>query len=284
MTVRRTVQSAVERFSEKNIETPFLDATVLLAEAMEMDKTKLFACFTDPVPEEPYKRFQTFLEQRLAGWPVSYIRRKKEFYGRTFYVDQRVLVPRPDTETMIDAALDVCREFPCPRILDLCSGSGCIAVTMACECAAHGIAVSVTASDISPDACEIGQKNAAAIYGKEIPFIQSDLFASLEGPFDLILSNPPYLAENEIEGFRKMQWPEPELALNGGPDGLNIVKQIIQKSVEYLARNGYLLLEAAPDQMDVITALMQKEDFADIQLIKDLGNQNRIIKARNRNG
>lgn len=284
MTIRQAVQSGVQRLSEKNIETPYLDASVLLSEAMGVEKEKLFACFTDPLPEELFNRYAGYLEKRTAGQPVSYIRRKKEFYGRMFYVDERVLVPRPDTETMIDAALELCGSFYRPRILDLCTGSGCIAVTMACECEALGIEASVTASDISPEAGEVFRKNAAAIYGREIPFIQSDLFASVEGPFDLILSNPPYCTDNEITAFREKKWPEPEISLHGGMDGLDIIRRIVKKSMEYLQQNGYLLLEAAPDQMTELASIVQKEGFADIHLIRDLGNRNRILKARNGNG
>ncbi len=284
MTIRQAVQSGVQRLTEKNIETPYLDASVLLAEAMGVEKEKLFACFTDPLPEEIFNRYKGYLEKRTAGQPVSYIRRKKEFYGRMFYVDERVLVPRPDTETIIDAALELCGTFSRPRILDLCTGSGCIAVTMACECESLGREVSITASDISPEAGEVFRKNAAAVYGKEIPFVQSDLFASIEGPFDLVLSNPPYLTDNEIKAFREKKWPEPEISLHGGPDGLDIIRRIVKKSMEYLEQNGYLLLEAAPDQMTELASIVQKEGFADIHLIRDLGNRNRIVKARYGNG
>lgn len=284
MTVREAVQSGVERLTEKNIETPYLDATVLLAEAMGIKKEKLFACFTDPVTNSKRREFNRLIDERINGRPVSYIRRKKEFYGRTFYVDERVLVPRPDTETIIEAALPLCRHYQRPRILDLGTGSGCIAVTMACECAALGIEASITASDISPEAGEVFQKNAKALYGRELPFQQSDLFTSLKGKFDLILSNPPYLTEDEIDGFRRMKWPEPEISLYGGSGGLELIRRIVKKSVEYLKQNGYLLLEAAPDQMPEITSIVQKEDFADIQLIRDLGNRNRIIQARYGNG
>lgn len=284
MTVREAVQAGVDRLRENRIETPYLDATVLLAETLGMGKEKLFASFSDLLPESSFEAFQQALDKRISGFPVSYIRHKKEFFGRIFYVDDRVLVPRPDTEIIVESVLALTGGFDRPRILDLCTGSGCIAVTVACECGILGREISLTGSDISKGAGAVFRQNALTLYGRKIPFIRSDLFESIEGKFDIIVSNPPYLTEMEMEGFRTMGWPEPELALNGGNDGLDCIRRIIKKSVEYLERNGYLLLEASPDQMNAVASLLQKEDFADIHLIKDLGNRNRVIQARYGNG
>ncbi len=280
MTIRQAVQIGVEKLSDAGIETPFLDAAVLLAHSMNTTKEKLYAAFTDLLPKNVFTQYLRFIQQRLQGYPVSYIRRKKEFYGRTFYVDERVLVPRPETETLIDAALELCTGYEEPKILDLCTGSGCIAVTMACECAMRKQKADIVGSDISEDAGDVYKKNAQKLYGKELPFVKSDLFTSINGTFDFILSNPPYLTENEVNVLKKNKWPEPENALLGGKQGLALIQNIVKKSVEYLERNGYLLLEADPGQMDAIALLMEKEELHDIHVIRDLGNRNRIIIAR----
>lgn len=284
MTVREVIQSGVERLLQKNIETPYLDAAVLLAEAAQTTKERLYASFTDPVSEEAMKNFNLYIEKRLSGYPVSYIRNKKEFYGRTFYVDENVLVPRPDTEILVETALGICGGYERPAVLDLCTGSGCIAVTVACECGDRGQPVEIIGTDISKEAGEVYKKNARLLYGKELPFIQSDLFSAVKGSFDLILSNPPYVTDNIVRKLRQKSWPEPELALRGGEDGLFIIRKLIKKSVEYLNRNGYLLLEADPGQMDTIASLIKKEAFTTIDIVRDLANRNRVIKARMGNG
>lgn len=259
-------------------ETVYLDAVVLLAEAASITKERLYASFSDPLPEQIFRRFEGFLRQRLSGVPVSYIRNKKEFYSREFYVDHRVLVPRPDTEIIVEETIRLGKMFEPPvSILDLCTGSGCIAVTLAAEAEypAH-----ITGADISGEAGEVFLRNSRDLLGRELPFIQTDLFDAIPGSFDIICSNPPYLTDAEIKKFREIGWPEPETALAGGEDGLYIVRKIVKKSVEHLKQNGYLLIEASPEQMEQISAQLQKGGFADIRRIKDFGQRERVISAR----
>jgi len=294
MTVHEGINKGTELLTGSGAETPYLDAVVLLAEAIGITKEKLFASFTDPIPLEAADKYREYLQKRSEGFPVSYIRKKKEFYGRNFHVDNRVLVPRPDTEIMIDSVMEILNtritERPVNRnergitLLDLCTGSGCIALTIAAECREQNIPMIITASDISAEAGEVFSINSKAILGRELPFTRSDLFKSIKGTFDIIVSNPPYLTTEDIDRFREMNWPEPETALFGGGDGLDIIREIIEKSVEYLNINGYLLLEASPVQMNAIDAMLIKEGFADTRRILDLGNRNRIIIARYQHG
>ncbi len=292
MTLQEALRLGVERLTDFGTDSPYLDALVLLAEANQLTKEKLYSRMHDPAGNEALGRYFTFLEQRTSGIPVSYIRKKKEFYGREFYVDNRVLVPRPDTEIVVDAVLEVCgklqneretaggsREAGPLRLLDLCTGSGCIAITVAAEAAERGLKVEVTGSDVSRKALEVFELNAEEILGRPLSYIESDLFENITGKYDVIVSNPPYLTEEEMSSLEIRRWPEPKRALNGGIDGLRLIREVIKKGVEYLEGNGYLLLEASPDQMDRIESIMKKESFQKVYRKKDLGNRDRTIIA-----
>ena len=156
------------------------------------------------------ERFLGLVDRRSAGVPVSYIRKVKEFWGLEFYVDERVLVPRPDTEALVEKALDVVRADPrLYRVHDACAGSGCIGIALKSTVPR----LSVSASDISAEAGEVLSFNAEKLLGARMEFFVSDLLESVPGPFDVITANPPYLSDNEVEGMRKLGWPEPEMAL-----------------------------------------------------------------------
>lgn len=284
MTIKQAVEYGFETLRDSGIESPYLDAVVLLSEAAGISKEKVYASFFEPIKGEIFSVYTAFLDRRAAGYPVSYILNRKEFFGREFFVDPRVLVPRPDTETVVEAALAACvrkqrraRTAKPISVLDLCCGSGCIAVTIAAECRNLGLSVDVTGSDISPAAGEVFALNCRRLLGKELFFIRSDLFENINSTFDLIVSNPPYLTGNDMEKLRQRRWPEPEIALYGGGTGLELIEGIIKKGIEYLNQNGYLLLEAAPDQMDEIESLMEKKGFRHIFRRKDLGNRERVI-------
>jgi len=294
MTVKQAVEYGFETLRDSGVDVPYLDAVVLFSEASGMPKEKVYASFFESVHDRIFSKYTILLDRRIAGYPVSYIRGKKEFYGREFIVDPRVLVPRPDTETLVESALAILvrmherRGWSSPSegekhgnetvsVLDLCCGSGCVAVTLAAECGSLGIPAEVSGSDISEKAGEVFTLNSRKILGKELTFIKSDLFADIEGTFDLIVSNPPYLDAGEMGKLQQRRWPEPEIALFGGKDGLEVIRSILKKGMEYLRQNGYLLLEAAPDQVDKIESVMNKEGFRHIFRRKDLGNRERVI-------
>jgi release factor glutamine methyltransferase len=294
MTVKQAVEYGFQMLRDSGVDVPYLDAVVLFSEASGMPKEKVYASFFETVRDRTLSKYTILLDRRTAGYPVSYIRGKKEFYGREFIVDPRVLVPRPDTETVVESALAVLVRMHERRVgsspperekqggekasvLDLCCGSGCVAVTLAAECGSLGIPAEVSGSDISEKAGEVFTLNSRRILGKELAFIKSDLFADIEETFDLIVSNPPYLNAGDMEKLQQRRWPEPEIALFGGKDGLEIIRNIVKKGMEYLRQYGYLLLEAAPDQMDRIESFMNKEGFRHIFRRKDLGNRERVI-------
>jgi release factor glutamine methyltransferase len=258
------------------VDTPYLDAVVLLAHAMGATKEKLFATLPDPVPDDVGAGYKALLDRRSAGTPVSYIRGKKEFFGLEFAVDERVLVPRPDTEILVERALQISRSEPgISRVLDACTGSGCIGLSLKLMAPA----LRVSASDISPEAAAVFTLNAQKLLGEELPFHLSDLFSEVPGSFDLIVSNPPYLTDTEADDLRKIGWPEPDLSLRGGKDGTDIAKRLIRAAPGKLAPGGWIALEAAPGQFEALAACMREAGFGSIGIDKDLAGRERVISG-----
>jgi release factor glutamine methyltransferase len=208
---------------------------------------------------------------------VSYIRRLKEFWGLEFHVDEAVLVPRPDTETLVERALDLARRDPdIARIHDACTGSGCVAIALATELPGRLL----TASDISPGAARVFEANCARLLGRQLPFFRSDLLADVPGPYDLVTANPPYLKDREADDLAKIGWPEPDLALRGGPDGTAPAARLVGEAAGRLRPHGWLCLEAAPPQMDRLAALMDAAGFVMVERSRDLGGRDRVISGR----
>ncbi|MFP4362724.1 MAG: peptide chain release factor N(5)-glutamine methyltransferase [Spirochaetia bacterium] len=279
MTVREALERAHHALAAAGIETPRLDATVLLAHAAGWNKARLLASYPENLEKGTMLLFENFIEKRLSGLPVSYIRGFKEFYGLEFRVDKRVLVPRPDTETLVDAAAQIIRQTPdALRVLDVCTGSGCVAITLQ-HLFPH---ITVHASDISSFSLEVFKKNSSEILGYEMKAVESDLFDKIDGKFDLITANPPYLSDDEYALMEKEKWPEPKNALAAGEDGLEIIRELIPRSLEYLFMNGYVLLEAAYWQMNEIRQIMEEAGFSDVSIHRDLAGRQRVIIGKKR--
>jgi release factor glutamine methyltransferase len=276
-----TVETALRRGQYKlfyaEVETPLLDATVLLGEALGRSKEQLLAGPEAPVDEEGWRRFEEFLDRRCRGAPVSYIRRKKEFFSLVFRVDERVLVPRPDTETLVEEALRLAERDPAlRRVHDACTGSGCVAVALQ-----HARpALEVSASDLSAGAQEVFRLNCRTLLGRELPFTRSDLLGAVAGPFDLITANPPYLTDREVDELKMAGWPEPESALRGGPDGTSLLERLVRQAPARLAPAGWLLLEADPAQMVYLRGHLSACGFRDIEAVPDLAGRPRVIRGR----
>lgn len=256
-------------------DTPFLDAAVLLSFAAGISREQLFARYPDQLPVDIERKYDGLIRQRLNGLPVSYIRNTKEFFGRDYYVDSRVLVPRPDTETIIEKVLEIAGGFENPSILDLCTGSGCIAATLKLEIPNAVL----TASDLSPEALEVAEKNFRRL-GAEVETVESGLFDKIGGRFDIIATNPPYVRKEETRQMKAGGWPEPAMALDGGGDGLDLIRRIITDSLDYLNRNSYLLIEAGPEQAETIRSLMVENGFTEVEITQDLAGRNRITSGR----
>jgi release factor glutamine methyltransferase len=277
MTVRSLLAQGYDTLFFAEVDTPILDALVLLAHAMATTKERLLASLPDPAGSETQTRYRALIDRRCSGIPVSYLRQVKEFYGLEFHVDERVLAPRPETEVLVEKVVRVVRGDPrLRRVHDACTGSGCVAISLAR--AVPGLEVS--ASDISGAALVVAGMNAERILGHAIPLLPSDLLESTPGPFDVIAANPPYLRDHEVDGMRKLGWPEPELALRGGADGTELTGKLIRSAPGRLAPGGWLALEAAPPQFGRLYALMDQAGFHSIDVDQDLAGRDRVIAGR----
>jgi release factor glutamine methyltransferase len=215
----------------------------------------------------------------MAGECTAYILGRKEVRGLDFTVTPDVLVPRPDTETLVEAALAI-GKGQYLAVLDLCTGSGAVAIALKHE----SPSMEVYASDISPKALTIARENARRILGtgEIIHFLEADLFTPLSlsrfpRPFSLITANPPYIASGEIAGLAREVRGEPLLALDGGEDGLGLIRRIITEAPAFLLPGGSLLMEADPRQMALITLILKKKGYRDIRTYQDLSGQDRVI-------
>ncbi len=285
MTVREAILEGTSRLTGCGAETPYLDATVLLAFCMGVTKEHLFAEFLSDVPTGALENFRDSLTKRERGIPVSYIRRQKEFYGRLFYVDERVLVPRPDTETAVEAALEIIDRRAAgedapngdpPRVLDCCTGSGAIAVTLAAE----RPDIEVAGSDLSADAREVFVLNSRRILGAQLPFFSADILCGVPGTWDLIVANPPYLRSDEVAEMQTRGWPEPANALDGGADGLELVRRLAGEALYSLKPYGYLVIEIGDEQGLAVSTIMQDAGYQAIGTREDLAGRRRVVVGR----
>jgi release factor glutamine methyltransferase len=263
------------------IDTPFLDASLLLGEILRLDRAGLVLAERAPLPPDARGLFDKSLKRRLSGECVAWILGRREFRGLEFAVTPEVLVPRPDTEILVEAALEFIDSRGSPghlALLDLCTGSGAVAVSLKHE----RPGLSVCASDISPQALDLARKNTRKLLGKAdgIKVIKSDLFDRISGFFDLIVSNPPYVPSALLDTLAVEVRREPRIALDGGPDGLDLIRPIIAGAPEHLRPGGGLLLEADPGQIPAITALVTQGGYGDIRVFQDLSGQDRVASAR----
>ncbi len=220
------------------------------------------------------KKIEDLVEKRLSGRPLWYIVGDTDFCGVTIKVDERVLIPRPETEQLAADVIKAANDGD--RILDLCTGSGCIAIAVAKGCAEKGMNVSVTASDISQDALDLAKENAQA-NGAEIEFVQSDLFSEVHGRYNIVVCNPPYIKSADIETLQaEVKDHEPRMALDGGEDGLDFYRRIAEDVRRFLAKDAVLMLECGEDQAQQILQLFPKRAYAIVA--KDLAGTDRYIK------
>lgn len=275
-TVREALIEGTRRLAE--VETPFLDAALLLSHTLGISKEKLLASYPDEIPHSALNEFSNYLTKRLSGYPISYIRKKKEFFGLPFYVDERVLVPRPDTETLVEQVLqhiDAHNREPVRKILDIGTGSGCIAITLQ-----HlRPQLRVVASDVSTAALNVCRINSRHLLSTPLEMIESDLFSNVSETFQVIVSNPPYLTMSEVEKMRRRHWPEPATALDGGGDGLDTIRILINEGFDYLETGGALFIEAGIEQIETIKELFRARGYLPIIAYPDLSGRNRVVSG-----
>jgi release factor glutamine methyltransferase len=281
MTIRETLLEGKALLSSSRIESASLDAALLLADIFRTNKADLIIRGSETIAEDARSAFLKAIRRRMAGEPAAYILGRKEFWGLDFIVTPDVLVPRPDTETLIEATLLKAGQKSSGdrRLLDLCTGSGAVAIALKHELPGWEI----WASDISPKALDIARANAKKILGSPdaIRFVNSDLFASFDGRlrFSLIVTNPPYVKQGEIDTLAPEVRREPRIALDGGGDGLDLIRRIIPQAARRLIQGGSLLMEAAPGQMGAIAVILKENEFLNPKTHKDLSGRQRVISA-----
>jgi len=279
MTYREFLAVRAAELQTAEAGTPFLDATLVFAHCLGIPRGKLLARFPENLdPSDIPASFGSAWDRRLAGESIAYIVGSKEFFGREFLVDQRVLVPRPDTETLVSAALELGDTIAQAslRLHDVCVGSGAVAISIAAERPAW----SVSASDISADALDVARANSRRLLGHEIPLARADLLDGIEGPFDIITANPPYVPTEETAALLAKGWKEPAIALDGGADGLAIVSRLIEQAGAVLASGGFLLIETDALQSESVRVMFKNEGFDEIRVWKDLAGLERITGGR----
>ncbi len=279
--LRDVLAGAVERLAAAGCETPRLDAELLLAHTLGQDRSWLYLYPRRPLLNQEADRFQELLERRERREPVAYITGRKEFFGLEFLVNQTVLIPRPETELLVETALDLARGRSPLTIADVGAGSGCIAITLALKLAAGFF----YALDISAPALAVARQNAArhGIDGRVI-FLQGDLLQPLAGPLDLIVSNPPYVSRADLNGGAlppEVAGYEPRLALDGGQAGLELVRRLLAQAETRLSPGGSLLVEIGSDQGPAVSALAAAHfRHAAIEVKKDLAGLDRLLVVR----
>ncbi|MBF8983745.1 peptide chain release factor N(5)-glutamine methyltransferase [Lutibacter sp. B2] len=284
MTIEEALKQAVSQMEKTTIRTPLLDAEVLLCHILQINRLYLFLNRKNHLTEEQYDAYTEFVEKRIAGVPVQYIINKQEFMALDFYVEEGVLIPRPDTEILVEYIIDWMKAKKTNEeinIADLGVGSGAITVSLAKyipNAKLYGV-------DISQKALDIATKNAKA-NEVQITFVKGDLLEplkelKLKGKLDVLVSNPPYIPKKDIDGLQiEVSKYEPRLALDGGEDGLNFYRRIVDEGYIYSKKGGLIALEVGHDQADDVVGLLKaKEVYTNIQKIKDLSGIERVVVA-----
>lgn len=283
-----------EKLKQENIEEAENKAKRLLEFVLQQSREDMIRNSLEEVSVVQHKAYEEKLQELIQGKPLQYITHLQEFMGLSFYVDENVLIPQPDTEILVEQALEKIQNIKEQKIqvLDLCTGSGAIAISLAkyLQAFAQKREYQIIATDISHNALEVAQKNAIQNQVQnQIQFVQSDMFSDVkEMEFNMIISNPPYIETEVIETLSKEVRQEPKIALDGGENGLMFYKIILENARHYLKKEGYMLLEIGYDQGEKIAKLWQdlKEDCK-LELmtrapIKDLGNNDRVMVFQNK--
>ncbi|MGE0396328.1 MAG: peptide chain release factor N(5)-glutamine methyltransferase [Kofleriaceae bacterium] len=268
-----------QRFVDAGITSARLEAQLLLSHVLQCSRTQLYMNFDKPLAEAELAGYRGLIQRRLRGEPVAYLIGEHEFWGLPLFVDANVLVPRPDTETVIEVAVKarVDKAAPC-RVLDLCTGSGAIALALAKELPA----ATVIATDVSAEAVAIATKNVERNkMGERVEVRRGDLFAPVAGEvFDVIASNPPYIATAVIATLSAEVKREPVIALDGGADGMAFYDRICAEAMAHLAPGGVLVVEHGYDQADAVRSRFERAGFGDVALVHDLAKNPRVTWGR----
>lgn len=274
-TYKRVYDEGIEILQGAGISEAKLDGRLLLEYVCNINHSFILTHGDEEMDETKEKEYMELIQKRAERNPLAYITGSQEFMGLEFKVSEDVLIPNQDTETLVE---EVLRELSDGmEIMDLCTGSGCIALSLL-NFTNDTIAV---ATDISEKALDIARANADKIgLSERISFVQTDLFPAEERKFDIIVSNPPYIRTSVIEELEpEVKDHEPRLALDGDADGLTFYRRIVDKSAEFLRSSGWLMMEIGYDQGADVSAMMENAGYKDVEVIKDLGGNDRVVRG-----
>ena len=276
-TIKRLLDWTQNFFSQHGAESPRLEAEILLSEALNCARIELYTRFDTEPTEEQRSKFRGWVKRRSEGVPVAYLVGHREFYSLKFKVTPDVLIPRPETEHLVLATIEAAKTVPAPKILEIGTGSGCVAITLA----KHIPQATFSATDISTEALKTAQENAIT-HEVEIEFLNADLFETIPAQkFNFIVSNPPYIGTEE-QGTVDPQVAsqEPASALFAGPDGIDVIAPLVQQSPEWLEPGGKLIFETSPIIMDrCVELVVDSGSFNSPEVVKDFSGHPRIVIA-----
>ncbi len=274
MTNQKLLSRGKEQLNNAGIAEYDLDAWYLFSHVTGLSKQAYFMAMQDETKPGIEELYASLIERRINREPIQYIIGQQEFCGLKFFVNRHVLIPRADTETLVEEALKVIPKGG--HVLDLCTGSGCILLSLI-----HlGQGISGVGVDISEEALDVALENAHTLGLDKAGFIHSNLFDRVNEKFSTIVSNPPYIPTRVIDELEpEVKDNEPHLALDGSSDGLYFYRKIVEQSPTYLTDGGYLLFEIGYDQGEAVSELMQKAGFKEVEVIKDLSGNDRVVKG-----
>lgn len=276
MTYKEAITYGTDKLTEAGVAEAALDAWLLLEHRTGLSRSSYFLHNMDDMPQEQWEIYKADVERRSRRIPLQHITGVQEFMGLTFRVNEHVLIPRQDTECLVEEAMQYLQS-EC-EVLDMCTGSGCIIVSLAEEAKKNKLKnVIFTGVDLSRDALDVAEENAKNL-NAEVTFLQSDLFENVKGTFDMIVSNPPYIRTDVIEGLQaEVKLHDPFIALDGKEDGLYFYRRIVNESRCYLKTKGRLLFEIGCEQGKTVSELMEMAGFSDIVVKKDLAGLDRVV-------
>lgn len=274
MTYREALLSGEKILDMAQIVDAKNDAWLLMEMVCKIDKTFYYVHMDEEIPVDEMKEYESVLKKRAERVPLQYITGEQEFMGLTFYVNSNVLIPRQDTETLVEEALNLAK--PGMRILDMCTGSGCIIISIL----KNKSDIKGVGCDISKQALIVAKENAK-LNNVNVAFEYSDLFENIEGKFDMIVSNPPYIRSAEIPSLMpEVAQFEPLKALDGSEDGLEFYRRIIKESKNYLNADGYIIFEIGNDQGEAVSNMLTYAGYNNVRVIKDLAHNDRVVCAQ----
>ena len=282
-TIQRVLEWTAQHLAKHGSESPRLDAEILLAHAKKCRRIQLYTNYDEVLSDAVRGQMRELVQRRARREPVAYLVGHREFFSLDFRVTPDVLIPRPDTETLVMEAIGVAKSLAAPAILDLCTGSGCIAVSLAKQLPMAAL----TAVDVSPAALAVARDNAEKHgVADRLSLLEGDLFQPLPAGkrFDVLASNPPYVSRGDLESLEDdVRKYEPRLALDGGQDGLDVIRPLIGEAPNRLQPGGWLFVELSPEQAPAVLQLAEQTGrYRSAEILKDLAGKPRVLKAQSR--